>query len=164
VGRNRRVVAPVEASTAVQTRHLRLRARSTSEIRITTDGTDMRGASGEVVVRNRVERRVIVAAVCGRSAGLATERIEVVIVGRRLPVDRLETLIELLRAAELPFTEDSPEDEDTTNRCHSGDEDGKDVALLLGGRSSHGRGIGSLNRDGVSLGRLDSYGHRSRVA
>jgi hypothetical protein len=41
-----------------------------------------------------------------------------------LPINRIEALIELLGAGELPFAEDSPEDSDTANGGSNGDNDG----------------------------------------
>jgi hypothetical protein len=146
---NGRVVAPVEARSAVQVVHLRLGARSARKVRITTDGAEVRGASGEIVVGEG--SRSGVASVTRGGAGVAVDGVHVVVV-RWLPVDRLETLVELLRAAELPLTEDGPEDEDTSDGCNSGNENGENIALLFGSCAGHRRCGGGSSINSLSLG------------
>lgn len=150
--RSRIVTPAIEASTAVQAVHLRLGARSASEIRITTDRAEVRGASGEIMVREGLCCGVVAVPVPGGGAGMSVDGVKVVVVRRRLPVDRLEALIELLGAAEFPLAEDGPEDEDTTDGGHCGKENGEDIALLFSSGTSHCRGCGGLCIHSLGLG------------
>lgn len=72
------------------------------------------------------------------------------------PVNGVHPLVELLRATELPLSEDGPENEDTADRGDNSDEDGGNVTLVLvarGGTSHRGRsGLFSIDCIGDDLG------------
>ena len=52
-----------------------------------------------------------------------------------LPVDGIEAAVELFGTGKLPFTEDRPKDENTTDGGYNGDEHSQGCALGLGARS-----------------------------
>jgi hypothetical protein len=63
-----------------------------------------------------------------------------VVVGGLLPVDGLETLVELLGARELPLAENGPEDGDTAEGGSNRDEDRRSRAFVfIGGRGGGGQ-------------------------
>lgn len=118
--------------------HLRAGAGATSQISITANRSE-RGSSGsEVVVRDGLERIVMVGAITTRAEGIlamARARMEgtmgegssasvetgnTVISSSWLPVDRLHAVFEVSRGLELPLADDGPEDEDTTNGGSNG--------------------------------------------
>lgn len=108
-------------------------AGATGYIRVSTDWADMAvgRASGEVMVEGiaasggRGERVARVATVRGDNA--------IIIMARRLPVNGLESVFELLRATELPLAEDGPENGNTTNRGSDSNEDRHDIARFRSG-------------------------------
>jgi hypothetical protein len=57
----------------------------------------------------------------------------IIIMARRLPVNGLESVFELLRATELPLAEDGPENGDTTEGGSDSDEDRHDITRFGSG-------------------------------
>jgi len=117
------VIGPHARATTKRLLHLGLRAGAASEISVAANGSEVRGGSGQVVIKlvaihscsrgvavilRRVERR-------GSRVGAAVGRNNANIVVRRLPVNRGHALVKLGRVAELPLAEDGPEDGNSTD-------------------------------------------------
>jgi len=110
--------------------------------------------SGEVMVKrgkaavSRAIRVVAVAMTRSRVIGragwyTAMTGNDIVFAGGGLPIDWVETLVELLGAGELPLAENCPKNGKTSHRSSNGNENGQGHALCLcnAGQGSYGRGV-----------------------
>lgn len=125
-------------------------ARTTGHVRITSHRAQVSWSSGEVVVEAMIQARVAASAAVSRAMRGSRETTiggnNVIIIRTwLLPVDGLQTLVETLGAAQLPFAEDGPKNGDTTEGGKDSNEDSNDAAfvLVLLSGSRHRRG-GSL--------------------
>jgi len=126
----------------VHLRHLRLRAGSSRQIRVSCTRGEMRRSRGKVMVRNRGNaltgvvsvrlRRVVIGLMSTRvegrvrAGGRATvETWDDVLRTGGLPVDWLHTILELVRRLELPLADEGPDNRDTSDRGGQGDDDGQ---------------------------------------
>lgn len=125
VDRHVTVVSVVEAWTTSEM-FLHRRRGSTSHICVSANGRAV-GSGGKVMVEGVAARAVTVtrARMVRRARGGAAMRGNAIVLASGwLPINGVEALIELLGAGELPFTEDSPEDSNTSNRSSYSDNDG----------------------------------------
>jgi hypothetical protein len=123
VDRHVTVVSVVEAW-ATSEMFLHRRRGPTSHICVSANGRAV-GSGGKVMVEGVTARAVTRARMVRRARGDAAMRGNgVVLAGGWLPINGVEALIELLGAGELPFTEDGPEDSNTSNRSRHSDNDG----------------------------------------
>ena len=134
-----RIIASVDAQTTLNVvlLHLGLRARPTSEVSVAPTWSERRSTRGEVMFRQRREAAsrggigggAVLTAAAGKAAvfgagGVEGRRVggnpamrgETAIVHGRLPVDGLETILELGRGTELPFANYGPDDSNASNR------------------------------------------------
>lgn len=119
------VVSVVEAW-ATSEMFLHRRGGPASHICVSTNGRGV-GSGGKVVVEGVAARAVSVtrARMVRRARGDAAMRGNaIVLTSGWLPINGVEALIELLGAGELPFTEDGPEDSNTSDGSSHGDNDG----------------------------------------
>ena len=141
------IITSVEAQTTLDVilLHLGLGARPTSEVSVAPNRRE-RSASSEVVFGQWREAatsvviggRAILTAAADKAAVFGASRVErrriggnsamrreAAVVHGRLPVDGLETVLELGRRAELPFANYGPDDSTTSNRRGEYDDDGQ---------------------------------------
>jgi hypothetical protein len=141
------IIASVEAHTTLHVvlLHLGLGARPTSKVSVASNRRE-RGGSGEVVFGQWREaatsvviggHAVLTATACKaavfsaggverrRVGGDPAVRGETAVVHGRLPVDGLETILELGRGTELPFANYGPDDSTTSDRRGEYDDDGQ---------------------------------------
>jgi len=155
------IIASADAQTALDVAllHLGLGARATSEVSVAPNWRE-RSASREVVFGQRREAAtsVVLTAGAGKAAVFVAGRVErrrvggdsamrgeAAVVHGRLPVDGLETVLELCRGTELPFANYGPDDSNTSNRCGKYDDDrqggvGQTGAANFGIIAGRGRG------------------------
>lgn len=126
-------------------------AGATRHICISSNRAHMGRTSGEVMVERIVAsaaRRVGAARVTAVSGDNS-----IIITRRRLPINGLESVLELLRATELPLAEDGPENGNTSDGGSDSDEDGHDITRSLGSSSHLGsRSLFSSDRCDQGLG------------
>lgn len=146
VQRNSIIESTVEAWAASKMLlHRRQRAGTARKISVSTNGA---GAGREVMIEGIMSAatsarvRVARSRAEGRCAGVGTAMRgnATVVVGGLLPVDGLETLVELLGARELPLAENGPEDGDAAEGGSDCDEDRRSRAsVFIGARGGGGQ-------------------------